>query len=457
MKAGTEKPTCFGPECEKPARSRGLCNSHYEQQRKGKPLTVLGSTSSGGKNRLSIAEAVARAYRYAPNFVPNVDYPGANEPWAGMCLVCGQPIKPRLSDLKKQGACGYCIEGRGRKSLDMAIVIGTLRRAGAEPLVPFPGARKPWRSQCLSPDCRRILETPTYNNFKTPGTLACQTCAKRKSNDWTEPEGPSLGPKRTRRSVRSRVTEMFLELGHTNIRFEMRSAGRKSNPTARKSWVLAECVEHGEFEQPTSNVLNQSTSCPQCGERKRGATKSFSARKKWEEVCIKEAITVRGWELREKSNGENQSWLIATCQKGHDFEMSLGNFASGKRCNDCADWGYSQNAPSAFYVVGNETWLKCGKANISNLTYRLKQHQNQGLRELCKPRYFDTGKEATDVEDDWKSFIATLPEEERCLKLYVDDGFTEAIRNRYLYLRHALILASANDVDLQNAPALTDA
>ena len=39
--------TCSGPSCRRDATSKGLCHTHREQQRRGRPLTVIGSTSGG--------------------------------------------------------------------------------------------------------------------------------------------------------------------------------------------------------------------------------------------------------------------------------------------------------------------------------------------------------------------------------------------------------------------------
>jgi hypothetical protein len=36
-------PTCTGPECDRPARSGGLCGTHYQQRLRGRPLTPVGS------------------------------------------------------------------------------------------------------------------------------------------------------------------------------------------------------------------------------------------------------------------------------------------------------------------------------------------------------------------------------------------------------------------------------
>ena len=50
-------------------------------------------------------------------------------------------------------------------------------RAGAEPLVPFPGTSKPWLSRCLK--CSKEI-SPTLGNIKHNGTKPCAYCSKKK-------------------------------------------------------------------------------------------------------------------------------------------------------------------------------------------------------------------------------------------------------------------------------------
>ena len=50
-------------------------------------------------------------------------------------------------------------------------------RAGADPIVPFPGTSKPWLSKCLK--CAREI-SPTLGNIKHNGTKPCAYCSKKK-------------------------------------------------------------------------------------------------------------------------------------------------------------------------------------------------------------------------------------------------------------------------------------
>lgn len=78
-------------------------------------------------------------------------YPGSKTQWWGTrCLSCLKPHTIRLCDLPKRGWWCDCVEREQKARAAEA----ELRRAGYEPLAPYPGiARKPWPSRCLT--CRQ--------------------------------------------------------------------------------------------------------------------------------------------------------------------------------------------------------------------------------------------------------------------------------------------------------------
>jgi hypothetical protein len=383
-----------------------------------------------GKAR-SQEEAMALAREFAPNFQPSVPYLGSNSPWPGVCVACGMPIKPRLTDVMKgQGACRYCV----RRAVDTAIVLGTAMRAGLEPMEPFPGARQPWLCRCTS--CGKAIH-PVYDRFRALGSMGCQFCAQSASQRRQAESG-----------VFPRIRAEAEAEGYVVRGFEYRPRFRTDRPGMYESWLLGTCPEHGDFEQRVVNFTSQGSRCQRCGLIKRGTSKSATGRARIEQICAAEGIVVRGWEMRAKSNGEDASWLLATCPQGHDFEMISGNFASGKRCAECADWGFNPESPTIFYVVGNERWLKCGVANFTNAAYRLRQHEAQGLATIAHSEH-PTGRDALTVENDWKSFVRTVPTDHRPFQDDIPDGYTEAVRNLPQYLRHALILVG-QDVGVQS-------
>lgn len=87
------------------------------------------------------------------------------------CLACGHEAKHRATMLPNvKGSCNHCKPTR-RLSPDEAVEL--MRAAGLEPLVAYPGARKPWRSRCQT--CKQIGQ-PQLANIRQ-GQSGCRTCS----------------------------------------------------------------------------------------------------------------------------------------------------------------------------------------------------------------------------------------------------------------------------------------
>jgi len=101
-----------------------------------------------------------------------VTYPGAKKPWKCKCLVCKKIIYPTYgSSSSRSSGCIYCA---GRK-VDSKDAVTYMKSRELIPLVPFPGARKPWKCKCKI--CKNIV-SPQYSSVKG-GQGGCKYCA-----DW---------------------------------------------------------------------------------------------------------------------------------------------------------------------------------------------------------------------------------------------------------------------------------
>lgn len=56
----SETNACAGPQCARDVRTRGLCGSHYEQQRKGRPLTALRPRRKPGMSTEEIGKWISQ-------------------------------------------------------------------------------------------------------------------------------------------------------------------------------------------------------------------------------------------------------------------------------------------------------------------------------------------------------------------------------------------------------------
>jgi hypothetical protein len=73
-----------------------------------------------------------------------------------------------LNNIRKGQGCGYC----GRRKVDASDAEQVMLDAGLQPLVPYPGARKKWRCQCMR--CGNTV-MPIMNN--TRKGVGCKHCA----------------------------------------------------------------------------------------------------------------------------------------------------------------------------------------------------------------------------------------------------------------------------------------
>ena len=100
---------------------------------------------------------------------PLEPYVNSQTKWKCRCLVCGRVVFPRYTSTKSlRSGCRYCA---GNK-VDVIEALTLMRAKGLEPLVKFPGSRKPWKSKCLK--CEKIT-SPQYSALKR-GQGGCKFC-----------------------------------------------------------------------------------------------------------------------------------------------------------------------------------------------------------------------------------------------------------------------------------------
>jgi len=122
---------------------------------------------------------------------PLEPYPGrAVAPWQCRCMTCGSTVSPSYNAIQQGGGCRACY--RSRQGLDQrkpeAEAWALMRAAKVEPLEPYPGSQRPWRSRCMV--CGSEV-TPVLNNLRKPGRGACKYCGRKKaaeSKGWSSAE-----------------------------------------------------------------------------------------------------------------------------------------------------------------------------------------------------------------------------------------------------------------------------
>jgi hypothetical protein len=117
-----------------------------------------------------IPDDEARQVMVESGFVPATPYPGrSHEPWESRCITCERSSSPTLSNVKNGAKCIYC---QGKK-LEPDEVAAFMRRAGLEPLTPYPGKNSgDW--PCRHVACGR--EVTTRYSLVRDGNSGCVYC-----------------------------------------------------------------------------------------------------------------------------------------------------------------------------------------------------------------------------------------------------------------------------------------
>jgi len=98
-------------------------------------------------------------------------YPGQSKPWKSKCKNCKQIVSPHFSSIKAGRRCGVC----SGAVVIPEIAIQVMRKAGLEPLAPYPGTKTAWKSKCLN--CGRYV-TAYYSDVAHRGAK-CAFCQKK--------------------------------------------------------------------------------------------------------------------------------------------------------------------------------------------------------------------------------------------------------------------------------------
>lgn len=106
----------------------------------------------------------------ANDLKPLVPYPGADKPWKSLHLVCGREVKPKYSNIRTgHSGCKYCVGNIVDEEKARKVFIAR----GLLPLEPYRSALVGWKS--IHQQCGREV-SPRYNTVQQ-GSSGCQFCA----------------------------------------------------------------------------------------------------------------------------------------------------------------------------------------------------------------------------------------------------------------------------------------
>jgi len=100
---------------------------------------------------------------------PLEEYVNSKHKWRCKCLKCGKEISPIYGNIfQGHSACVYC-SGKLTHPDD---AVKIMKKAGLEPLVPYPGSNTPWK--CIHKKCSEIVK-PRYSDI-IQGGFGCKAC-----------------------------------------------------------------------------------------------------------------------------------------------------------------------------------------------------------------------------------------------------------------------------------------
>ncbi len=148
---------------------QGACSAN--SIRTGRGCFKCGKARGGVKARVPLKEVIAEFAKYELKVMG--DYKSTASPVDCLCLKCDRLVQKSYATLVKgKNGCPFCSEDK----VDPADAIASIRRRGFEPLVPFPGPKKPWRCICVV--CNRE-STPTHVGKSQQGS-SCAFCSKNR-------------------------------------------------------------------------------------------------------------------------------------------------------------------------------------------------------------------------------------------------------------------------------------
>lgn len=186
--------------------------------------------------KLSHAEALQ--IMLSADLKPIVDYESAEKPWLSTCLKCGREVSPRLRSVRDRGSrCKYC----AGNAIVPEEAVAQMLSLGLIPMIDFPGASKPWPSNCKK--CGSKVK-PRLADIRM-GHSGCKKCADE------------LGGKRRR--LNSNPTRAGKSINFSDVLEVMRNANLEpleEYPGSQSKW-RSKCLKCGAIVNPRYTTIAQ--------------------------------------------------------------------------------------------------------------------------------------------------------------------------------------------------------
>jgi hypothetical protein len=365
------------------------------------------------KRKQLLPEPEAIRFFLSKGFEPLVPYPGANRPWKSKCTKCNEITAPHLNRVRSGTGCGVC----AGRIVPEHKAIEYMRNSKLEPLSPYPGGKRPWKSVCKR--CNKIVY-PKYSDIRN-GDGGCKYCG----GHFVEPDaafqvmlvkgvtpqepyshnakkwhcicnscGRSVYP--TWNSVQSGGNACAYcarrKVDPDEAENAMLKHGAKPlepYPGARAGWNC-ECITCGRRINPDySSVVNAGLNpCGYCAGKRVDPKSAFAT------------MVNAGLTPLEDYSRANRPWRC-TCNKCKKIVTpTYSSIRIGQGgCRYCTNKGLDYNEPAYLYLMTNEVLAahKVGVANKKTRANRVNEHKKNGWV-IFKTCDFVDGDSAFDVE-----------------------------------------------------------
>jgi hypothetical protein len=395
----------------------------------------LGSVKQGGGcrhcardgQRHDVQSAVA--IMQSAGLEPLEPYPGAvHKPWKCRCERCGRSVTPRLSGIKRgTGGCKYCgwDDASAAQHLDNELVTEAMTQAGLEPLEPYPGLHRPWKSRCV--ECSSLV-SPHFSTVRHRGS-GCKICADQErgqaqrfdtdealkvmQNAGVEPQepypgyfdpwqsqcrtcgklcSPALSNVRRGQGACRHCAGKWDEADIVAFMRERNFEPLEPYPGAHQPWRVS-CTACNAQVQPHFSTVKHGGGCRNCA----GQIVTH-------EQAV-ERMNAAGFDPLESYVNAVSKWKCRCTTCGETVFPTLDGATSGRGCRNCARSGFNPIAPAVVYLLAHEEWhaAKVGITGAEVQEKRLAAHRRNGWT-VVGLWDVDYGGHAETVEDqvlDW--------------------------------------------------------
>ena len=365
-----------------------------------------------------VDDAAARAAMHAAGVTPLETYPGARKPWRCRCNTCGKEVSPWYTSVQQgRGGCGYCAGHR----LDAEDAEAIMTAAGLTPLVPYPGALKPWRCSCNN--CGEEV-APWYASVQQ-GQGGCRFCA---------PNAP-VDPDEAAEVMQRAGLEPLEPYPGSNLPWRCRCGACEREVT------------------PTYSSIRNGSGCRYCN------TGAFPHDPEFAIQAMVEACAERGKPIHRTPNTTYvQAHAPIEFRCGRCGQLCTPTYASvisrdQGPCRWCSVGSLDYNAPTDLYLLVHFE-LGVAKIGITNEgSDRIERFVERGFDCLDVIRY-DTGREAQGIEQTLHHFLRAKgcqPDRKR------DDTFASRVEEAIGHLMGHTEVFEFGSFDFNDLTTLIDA